>query len=282
MVDPEEYRAGSREVWENAAQGWERRRERFQSQTEPVSRWLIEHLELEDGATVLELAAGPGDTGFMAAKEIGPLGTLISSDGSPEMVEVAKRRGEELGLGNAEYRVIEAEWIDLAAASVDAVVCRWGYMLLADPEAALRDTRRVLRPGGRITLAAWDEPATNPALSSMGRLFVEMGLSDPPDPDGPGPFSFAAPGHLQELLEAAGFTDVDVSAVDFTFAFDSPDDYFEVQSDLSPTARTGLGKLSPGDHTRFRDALDERIAPFVKDDGSVEFPARTLVAAAAA
>jgi len=282
MVNPEEYRVTTREVWEDAAQGWERRRDRFQSQTEPVSRWLVEHLELEDGATVLELAAGPGDTGFLAAKEIGPLGTLISSDGSPEMVEVAKRRAAELGVSNAEFKVLEAEWIDLQAASVDAVLCRWGYMLLADPEAALRDTRRVLRPGGRMTLAAWDVPATNPALSSMSQLFVEMGISDPPDPGAPGPYSFAAPGRLQELLEAAGFTDIDVSAVDFTLAFKSREDYFEVQSDLSPTARVGLGKLSPADHTRFRDTLDERISPYVKDDGSVEFPARTLVAAAAA
>jgi SAM-dependent methyltransferase len=231
---------------------------------------------------VLEIAAGPGDTGFLAAKQIGPMGTLISSDGSPEMVEVARRRAAELGIGNAEFKVIEAEWIDLEAASVDAVVCRWGYMLLADPEAALRDTRRVLRPGGRITLAAWDEPVANPALSSMGRTFVEMGLSDPPDPGAPGPFSFAVPGHLQELLETAGFADIEVSAVDFTFAFESPDDYFDVQSDLSPTARAALANLSPADHTRFRDALDEKVKAFQKDDGSIEFPSRTLVAAASA
>jgi ubiquinone/menaquinone biosynthesis C-methylase UbiE len=282
MVDPEQYRAGAREAWADAAQGWERRRERFQQQAEPVSRWLVEHLELEDGATVLELAGGPGDTGFLAAKQIGPLGTLISSDGSPEMVEVARRRAEELGIGNAEFKVLEAEWIDLAAASVDAVVCRWGYMLLADPEAALRDTRRVLRPGGRVALAAWDEAAKNPMMTSMTQVLVALGFIDPPTGGGPGPFSFAAEGHIQELLETAGFTDVEVSAVDFTSLFDSPDDYFEVQSDLSPSARPVLSKLAPADHTRMRDALDEKIGPYVQDDGSVRFPARTLVAAAAA
>ncbi len=282
MVDPEEYRAGAREAWDGAAAGWERRRERFQHNAEPVSRWLIEHLALEDGATVLELAAGPGDTGFLAAKQIGPMGTLISSDASPEMVDVARRRAAELGVGNAEFRVLEAEWIDLEAASVDAVVCRWGYMLLADPEAALRDTRRILRPGGRIALAAWDGPAANPMFTSMGQTLVELGHVDPPDGDGPGPFSFAAPGHMEELLGAAGFQDVETSAVDFTFAFASADDYFEVQSDCSPSAGPVLSKLSPADHTRFRDALDAKVAPYVKDDGSLEFPARTLVAAAAA
>jgi SAM-dependent methyltransferase len=282
MSDPEEYRANSRVSWDGAAAGWERRRQAFQDATEPVSRWLIDHLALEDGETVLELAAGPGDTGFMAAKAIGPMGTLISSDGSPEMVEVARRRAGELGVGNAEFKVLEAEWIDLEAASVDAVVCRWGYMLLADPEAALRDTRRVLRPGGHLTLAAWDEPKANPMLTSMGGVLVELGLVDPPAGDGPGPFRFAVPGHIEELLLATGFTDVQVDAVDFTFAFASLDAYFETQSDCSPSVGPVLAGLSPAQHTAFRDALDERLAPHVKDDGSVELPSRTLVAAAAA
>jgi SAM-dependent methyltransferase len=282
MIDADEFRAAARDSWDSAAGGWEKRREDFQRAAEPVSRWLIEHLDLEDGETVLELAAGPGDTGFMAAKAIGPMGTLISSDSSPEMVEVARRRATELGIGNADFRVLEAEWIDLSAASVDAVVCRFGYMLLADPEAALRDTRRVLRSGGRLTLAAWDDPQVNPMITSMTAVLVELGHLDPPVPDTPGPFRFAVPGRIQELLETAGFEDIEVDAVDFSYAFESLDAYFELQSDLSPSAGPTLGRLSPAEHTVFRDALDARLAPYVKDDGSVEMPGRTLVAAAGA
>jgi SAM-dependent methyltransferase len=282
MDDAEEFRAAARDSWDGAAAGWERRRETFQAAAEPVSRWLIDHLELSDGATVLELAAGPGDTGFMAAKVIGPMGTLISSDASPEMVEVARRRGAELGIGNAEYRVLEAEWIDLSAASVDAVVCRFGYMLLADPEAALRDTRRVLRPGGRLTLAAWDDPDGNPMITSMSAVLVALGHLEPPAGDGPGPFRFAAPGHLQELLETAGFGDIEIDAVDFMFRFASLDEYFASQSDCSPSAGPALKALSPAQHTAFRDALDEHLASYVQPDGSVDLPARTLVAAAGA
>jgi ubiquinone/menaquinone biosynthesis C-methylase UbiE len=65
------------------------------------------------------------------------------------MVEVARRRAEELGLANVEPRVLDAERMDLDDSSVDGIVCRFGYMLMADPAAALAESRRVLREGGR-------------------------------------------------------------------------------------------------------------------------------------
>ena len=102
---------------------------------------------------MLELGAGTGETGFEAAAILGQDGRLISTDSPPEMVEVARRRGTELGLGNVEYRVIDAERIELDSGSVDGVLCQSAYMLVADPAVALASTRRVLRPGGRLALS---------------------------------------------------------------------------------------------------------------------------------
>ena len=96
------------------------------------------------GIALLELAAGPGDTGFLAAELIRPGGELISSDLVPEMLMVAQRRAEELGLDNVRFKQIDAETsIDIDAASIDGVLCRWGYMLMADPgDRAARDAAR--------------------------------------------------------------------------------------------------------------------------------------------
>jgi SAM-dependent methyltransferase len=281
-VDPDEYRARSRERWDGAAAGWERRRDLFQAPTAVVSTWLVDHVDLQPGHTVLELAAGPGDTGLMAAELVQPGGRLISTDASEAMIAAAKRRAEELGVTNAEFKAMEGEWIDLPTATVDAVLCRWGYMLMLDPETSLRETRRVLRPGGRVALAVWAAPEQNANLVIAAGTLVELGLSEPSPAGEPGPFAMAEPGVIEELLGAAGFVDIEVESLDLRFHYPSRDAVFETFADLSPMGATVLRELSPADHTRFRDALDERLEPFARDDGGVELPGRALVAAASA
>jgi len=281
-MDHEEFRAASREGWEAAAGGWGRVRSAFQRDALPVSRWLVDAIRPQPGHAVLELAAGPGDTGLLAAELLRPGGKLISTDGAEAMVQLARARAQELGLSDVvEARAMEAEWIDLSAASVDAVLCRWGYMLLADPETALRETRRVLKPGGRLALAVWDRADANPW--SMGRMIVRLGFAEPDPPGRPGPFALGDPGRLEELLAAAGFVDdVEIDAVDFAFTAPDPDSWWEQQLDCSLSLRKLTAGLSPADHYRLRDAVDLELAAFAQPDGSLRLPARTLVAAASA
>lgn len=277
------FRAASRDRWEEGAAGWSARRAAFQAAAAPVSHWMIDAIEPQPGQTVLELAAGPGDTGLLAAELLRPGGKLISTDGAEAMVAVARERAGELGLMDmVEARPMEAEWIDLETATVDAVLCRWGYMLLADPETALRETRRVLRPGGRVALAVWDVREANPLLAAPSAIVVELGLAPATPPGLPGPFALADREELTDILATAGFADIVVDAVDVVFRFDSLDAVWEHQNDLSPTLTAITKTLTPADHYRLRDAFDERLGPFVADDGSVAVPGRTLVAVATA
>jgi len=281
-MDAEAYRADSRERWEAAAPGWAREREAFQRDAIAVSQWLLDAAHLQPGHTVLELAAGPADTGLLAAELVAPGGKAIITDNAEAMIEAAKARAEEVGATNVEIRPMEAEWIDLPTASVDAVLCRWGYMLLADPEAALRETRRVLRPGGRVALAAWAGPDANPWIAVMGRVMVERGLIEQLPADAPGPLAFGRPGRIEELLDVAGFDDIEVAPLDFAFHAASLDEWWEHSIAMSGSFSRVVGGLSPAEHYALRDAVDAAYAPYVRDDGSLEIPARALMAAASA
>jgi ubiquinone/menaquinone biosynthesis C-methylase UbiE len=162
MSSGEEQRRASRERWEAAASGWVRNQAQVRAFSAPVTQWLLDALALQPGQRVLELAAGVGETGLLAAELVQPFGEVIISDQAEAMLAAARERASELGARGVEFKVLNAEWIDLPVASVDAVVCRWGYMLMADPLAALTEARRVLRPGGRLSLAVWDSAERNP------------------------------------------------------------------------------------------------------------------------
>src|SRR4029079_7551731 len=177
------------------------------------------------GYDVLELAAGIGDVGFLAAEQIAPTGTLISSDFAPEMITAAQARAQRQGIANVRFRQIDAEGIDQPAASLDGVLCRFGYMLMADPDAALRETRRVLKPGARVALAAWTSPTENPWASLPIGELVERGHVERPHRGAPGQFAWARTGTIEEHLDSAGFTEYDVGTVDFVYVHPSVDEW---------------------------------------------------------
>lgn len=96
----EDYRQSILAIAEAGAPGWERQRARIEVAAAPVRGWMAGALAPLPGDTVLELTAGAGDTGFEVASAVGDRGRLISTDVSPAMLEVARRRGTDLGLRN--------------------------------------------------------------------------------------------------------------------------------------------------------------------------------------
>ena len=278
-MEQDEYRRTSFETWETMAAGWERRRAEIDVVTIPVRRWLLRELTPKPGDTVLEIAAGPGDTGFAAAAVVGEGGRLISTDFSPEMVEVARRRSAELGLRNVEHRVIDAERIELEDDSVDGVICRFGYMLMPDPAAALSQTRRVLRAGGRLVLAVWRTPQQNPWVSIAGRMLVARGYMHPPEPGAPGMFTMADEERTRSLLEGAGFTDVRIEDIPVRFVYGGVDEYVSASRDTGGAFAVAFREASEDERKAMTAQLGEAFAPFAVD-GRYELPGVALVAVA--
>ena len=282
MTDRAEYRQDSRDRWSRAAAGWAQQADRLQAAVMPVSVWMVEAIRPQPGQTVLELAAGPGITGFLAAELVQPGGQLISTDFAEPMLEVARQRAARLGLDNVEFRVVDAESIDLDTASVDAVLCRWGYMLVADPGAAFSETRRVLRPGGRVALSAWDGPEHNAWAAAPFIALVQRGLVAAPEPDDPGMFAFAKPGRIEGLLGDAGFLDVQVDTIDVEMTYDDLDDFLAITTACSRPFADALDGVDAAARAEVEAAVGDDLADFRGQDGSIRVPGRTLVATASA
>jgi SAM-dependent methyltransferase len=283
--DANAYRQASLEGWEEAASGWVRQQQLLLELGAPVSHWMLDAANPQPGERVLELAAGLGETGMLAAELVAPLGGVIVSDQAEAMLDGARKRSIALGLSNVEFQVLNAEWIDLPLASVDVVLCRWGYMLMADPAAALGETRRVLRPGGRLALAVWDSLERNPWALEPAQELIARGLTPAPDPAAerpPGPFALGDRGRVQELLENAGFAEIHVDSVELTRRHSDFDDLWDATLDLSRNFHDAVLSCPQPEIERIKASLAERFAPYTDADGTLTVPGCTLLASASA
>ena len=157
-------------------------------------------------------------------------------------------------------------------------------MLMADPATALGESRRILRPGGRIALAVWDSIDTNPWASFPARELIERGLLPRPDPGSrvPGPFALGDRERLAGLLDRAGFAEVEVDALELVRRHPDFDDLWETTLDLSRSFHDAVLARTEEEIKQIRASLAERFAPHTRADGTIEIPARTLLAAATA
>jgi len=236
---------------------------------------MVRKLDPQPGDTVLELAAGLGDTGFMAARLVGETGRVIITDFTPEMVAAARRRAQELGVENAEFRTLDAERMDLDTDSVDGVLCRWAYMQMIDPAKAFAETRRVLRPGGRLAFSVWAERERNPTLSLAGNVLVELGHTPPPNLQEPSAFFMADMGRIRKIVVGAGFAEPEIEEISFRWRFANQEAYWRYLTETAASASRVLRALSPEAQNSVRERVHEAARPFYSGEG-YDFPAVCL------
>lgn len=245
-----------------------------------MSERLVELLAPQPGELVVDLAAGPGDTGFLAAPLLEPGGCLVTTDVAPEMLDAARRRAQELGLADVQFQLEDAAALSFSDASVDGILCRWGLMLVPDVGAAASEIARVLRPGGRVALAVWTAPDGNDWMTAPGRSALELGLVDRPDPAAPGPFRLAADGAVEAVLAAARLEVAAVEDVRLIWRARSLSEWWDVVRDTSRMLSTLLERLEPTDAQAVRQGAERRLAQWVGADGSLAVPgiARVVLA----
>lgn len=203
------------------AEHWQQDVERRRHDFAAATHRMLEAAELQPGDHVLDIAAGTGDQSLLAARIVGPGGSVLATDLSADMLAIAARVVQQEGLTNITTRVMDAQQLDLEDDTFDAVICRLGLMLLPRRALALREIRRVLKPGGKLAALVWSAPEHNPLWSlPLATLSKFASAAPAPRPD---LFSLSDPRVFERELSAAGFHEVSTHALPFESHYASLD-----------------------------------------------------------
>ena len=189
----------------------------WQEQLRPAHERVLTTADLRPGQHVIDVACGTGMVTLPAATAVGPDGHVLATDLSQKMVDDTARRARLAGLANVEVRRCDAEQLE-ATGPYDVGLCSLGLMYVPSPLAALREMRRVLHPGGSAVVGVWGE-RRNCGWAELFPIVDARVTSDVC----PMFFALGAADCLTDLLERAGFVDVDQVRlnVDLTYADDA-------------------------------------------------------------
>ncbi len=239
-------------MWNSVAPAWERNADFVDEHLAAATEALLDAAHVTGGASVLELATGPGGAGLAAADRVGPSGHVLLADDAQEMVAVAARRAD--GRSGVSTAVFDQSAIDAADGSFDAAISRHGLMFAQEPAAAVREAVRVLRPGGRYAAMVWGPRDANPWLGLiLDAVGEQFGVPFPP-PGIAGPFSLADSAKLTVVFEAAGLEDVQVTSLATPAPAASVDAWWERVPHLAGPLATALEAMEPD----VREAIRER------------------------
>jgi SAM-dependent methyltransferase len=247
--------------------GWEKWHDWQAQVMRPVTDWFVRAASAEPGQAILDVACGTGLPALALAERVGTAGKIVAVDVSPKMLTAMLRKAAAARLGNVETRETSAAAIGGPDAAFDAVTCKDGLMFCPDIAAAVREMRRVLKPGGRYAFSVWAEPEANPCFTTLFGAVGEAMKLPPPEPDAPGPFRLAAPGALERVVRAAGFTDVTIERVTVTWAFTSVAHHWEVFSETAGPLERAVETLPSSELARLKQKIADAIAPFATADG---------------
>lgn len=257
--------------------GWERWHDWHAAQQVPVIDWYVRATRAAAGQSVLDAACGSGIPGLALAAAVGPAGKLVASDVSAEMLGAFARKAAAAGLTRVETREASAASTGATDASFDIVTCKDGLMYCPDIVGALRELRRVTKPGGRFAFSCWASPPHNPMFTTLFGTLAPYLPGPPPGPDAPGPFRLAAPGELERVIRAAGFTDVTIENVAFTWQWESPAHHWQSLSELAGPLERLVATLPADTLEKLRGEVATAIAPFTSAEG-VRMPALQVCA----
>ena len=176
----------------------------------PYAADLIKRIRIAEGGRVLEIAAGTGIVTRMLRRALPASAEIVATDLNQPMLDYARQKSGDLD--GLEWQQADAVALPFPEASFDAVICQFGLMFVPDKALALREARRVLRPGGQLLLNVWDSMAHNPFTLVTHEAVASFYAQDPPRFFAI-PFGMSDRDELAALADQAGFADIRVDTV---------------------------------------------------------------------
>ncbi len=170
---------------------------------------VVQSAHVQPGMQVLDLASGTGEPSLTLARKVGVRGRVTATDLGSGMLSIAEEAARAQGLTNMTFRQADVHQLPFPNGQFDLVTCRFGVMYFADYATAMREIARVLKPGGRVVLAAWASLEQNEFITLFLMPFLKRVQPPAPPPGAPHPFKFAQPGSLSLELTKAGFHNIE-------------------------------------------------------------------------
>ena len=281
-VDAVEFRVGQRRDWAKTARGWHIWEEHRVRATAHVSERLVEMAGIEPADRVLDVAAGSGEPSLTAARMVGPEGTVVATDLSPEMLAYGRERAAAAGLDNIEFVEADASSLDFPADSFDAALSRWGIIFEPEPEAAAARIRGFLKPRARMAISSWGLPEQVPMMAIPMRTVIARLNVPPPPPGTPGPLSRPTREAITQLLTGGGFSEVEVEELSVEFEWDSVDDFVRSTQDLAVSINTMLAQHPQPVRDDTWAAIADAVSSHADPDGSLRLTNLALLAVGSA
>ena len=243
----------------------------------PVTDALIAAAGIAEGQSVLDVATGPGDPALTLAPIVGPDGLVIGIDPVPAMIAAARREAARLNFTNTQFEVASADELPFSDATFHAAISRFGVMFFPSPLDGIREMLRVLKPEGKLALAAWHLPAGNPFFRVVENILDRYIAPAPSDPDAPNSFRFATPGKLLSILTEAGVANPTEQLLRFDMAVPvALDDFWTLRCEMSDKLRGLLATLSARQRAEVKRQTLAAAGAFQTSAG-LTFPTEVLI-----
>jgi SAM-dependent methyltransferase len=276
-VDSVEFRGTQQQQWDSAATGWRKWSELIDEAAGAVSERLVELAGVEPGSRVLDVAAGYGEPSLSAARAAGAEGSVVATDISAEMLAYGRERAAAAGLENIEFVESDAASLEFPENSFDAALSRWGIIFEPDAEESAARVRGFLQPGARMAISSWGQPEQVPFLAIPTKTAMERLQVPPPPPGTPGPLSRPTPEALGGLLEAGGFSDVEVEEANVTMDWQSPEEFTTFIKEIAPPITAMIEPHPQEVQDETWAAITEATRLVAADDGAVKLSSVALL-----